>query len=272
MSNAIRTVADYRELLLVLVWKDISVRYKQAYLGLAWAVIKPIMVMLIFTLLRSFVGIDSGNIAYPVLAFAALLPWTFFQDATTAGVNSIVGNAHLIRKIYFPREVFPLTAVLAKLVDFGLNFVILGVLMAFYHMLPTAQVIWLPFVIFYTVLVALSVTFIGAAWNVYYRDIGAAVPMLLTVLLYVSPIIYPLELVKRKLLVQRAAGEWSELLYGLYTTNPLAGIVDSFQRVLLKGLPPDFYAIGPGLLLTLALLPLSYAVFKRADAWFADVI
>jgi lipopolysaccharide transport system permease protein len=272
MIAAIRTVAEYRELLAVLAWKDISVRYKQAYLGIAWAVIKPLTLMLLFTLLRSFVGIDSGNVPYPVLAFAALLPWTLFQEATSTGVVSVVGNAHLIRKIYFPREIFPITAVVTKLLEFCINFMILMLLMWFYGILPGAQALWVPLIVFYLLAFALGIALLGAAANVYYRDVGAAIPLALSLLMYASPIIYPLDLVKEKLLVQRPAAEWSEALFMLYTLNPLAGIIDCFQRVLLKGLPPDPQVIWPGLLLTAVLLPLSYSVFKRAEAWFADVI
>ena len=271
-EQMIRTLTQYRELLLILAWKDISVRYKQAYLGIAWAIIRPLSLMLIFTLLRSFVGIDSGAVPYPVLAFAALLPWTLFQEAATAGVNSIVGNAHLIRKIYFPREVFPITVVLTKLVEFVINFVILIAMMAFYGMVPTAQVLWAPVIIGYTVLVALGLTLVSAALNAYYRDIGAGVPILLSLLMYASPIIYPLDIVKNKLLVQQAAGAWSKDLYLLYITNPIAGIVDSFQRVVLRGISPDVHTLMPGILMTGCLLPVSYYVFKRAEAWFADVI
>ncbi len=263
---------EHRELIRVLAWKNITVRYKQAYLGLAWAVIKPLTLMLTFTLLRTFIGIDSGGVPYPVLAFAALLPWILFQESTSEGVNSVVGNAHLIRKIYFPREVFPLTAVITKLVEFGINLVILGLLMAYFGMLPTAQALWLPVLVLYTVVVALCIAFAGAAVNVYYRDAGAAIPVVLSLMMYVSPVIYPLTLVQNKLLEQQAAGGWSNFLYTLYTLNPLAGIIDAFQRVLLKGLPPDPVAILPGLILTLIALPVSYLFFKRAEDYFADVI
>jgi lipopolysaccharide transport system permease protein len=121
-------------------------------------------------------------------------------------------------------------------------------------------------------LVSLSIAFAGAAINVYYRDVGAALPTLLSLLMYASPVIYPLDLVKNKLLVQRAAGEWSDVLYTLYTLNPLAGIIDSFQNVVLRGLPPNFAAMIPGAILVAIALPISYMFFKRAEAYFADVI
>ena len=139
----------------MLAWKNIVVRYKQAYLGIAWAVLKPIMLMAIFTMVRSFIGIDSGNVPYPILTFAALMPWMLFQESASEGVSSVVGNANLIRKIYFPREVFPLTAVVTKIVEFGINLVILAALMAWYGIAPTVQVLWLPVLLLYTLLAAL---------------------------------------------------------------------------------------------------------------------
>jgi len=270
--TAFKSIISYRELIVALAWKNIAVRYKQAYLGIAWAVIKPLTLMLIFSLLRSIVGIDTGAIPYAVLTFAALLPWLFFQEATSEGVKSIVGNAHLIRKIYFPREVFPLTAVLTKLIEFGISFAILLAMMAYYGIFPTAQAFWAPVLVLYAVLIALSISFVGAAINVYYRDVGTALPLILNMLMYASPVIYPLTLVQEKLLTNRAAGDWSQALYTLYSMNPLAGLIDAFQRVMLKGLPPDPQAILPGVALVAVTLPISYALFKRAESWFADVI
>lgn len=272
MIRVAQNLFDFRELLFTLAWKNIAVRYKQAYLGVAWAVIKPVMLMLIFTLVKSFVGIDSGSIPYPVLVFAALMPWIFFQESASDSVNSVVTNTALIKKIYFPREIFPITAVATKLIELGINFFILAALMAWFGMAPTAQVFWVPLIILYTVLASLTIGFFGAAVNVYYRDMGQALPVLLSLMMYASPVIYPLQLVKDKLLVQQAAGEWSNLLYTAYTLNPLAGIIDAFQNVVLRGTPPDLSAMLPGSVVVAVLLPLSYAFFKRAESWFADVI
>ena len=272
MIKAIRNIVDYHELIAVLTWKNMTVRYKQAYLGIAWAVLKPFSLMLVFTLLRGFVNIPSGNVPYPILAFAALLPWVFFQESAAEGVQSVVGNAALIRKIYFPREVFPITGVMTKLVELGINVLILAGLMAWYRMMPTAQIAWAPLIIFYTMLASLTIAFAGAAINVYYRDVGSALPVLLSLLMYVSPVIYPLDLVKEKLLINRAGGDWSELLYVVYTLNPLAGIISSFQNVVLRGLPPDWTTLAPGAIVVSIALPLSYMIFKRAEAYFADMI
>ena len=272
MLTIAKNLYDYRELMATLAWKNIALRYKQAYLGIAWAILKPVSLMLIFTLVKSFVGIESGNIPYPILTFAALMPWTFFQESASDGVNSVVGNSALIKKIYFPREIFPITSVLTKLVELGINFVILAGLMVWYEMIPSIQFLWVPLIIAYTVLTALVVAFAGAAVNVYYRDVSQALPVLLSLVMYASPVIYPLQLVKNKLIVHQAAGGWSDTLYTLYTLNPLAGIIDAFQSVVLRGAPPDLNAMIPGAIMITILLPLSYLYFKRAESYFADVI
>lgn len=272
MLQIAKNLYTYRELIATLAWKNIIVRYKQAYLGILWSVLKPVMLMLIFTLVRSFVGIDTGGVPYPILTFAALMPWIFFQESASEGVGSVTSNTALIRKIYFPREVFPLTAMVTKTLELGINFLILAGLMAYYHMVPSLHALWVPAIIGYTMVVALGISFFGAAMNVYYRDVAAALPVALSLMMYASPIIYPLDLVKQKLLLEQAAGEWSEKLYTLYLCNPLAGIIDTFQRVLLKGLSPDWNTLIPGAIVTAIVLPLSYLYFKRAESWFADVI
>lgn len=167
---------------------------------------------------------------------------------------------------------FPLTSVVSKLLEFAINIAILACLMLYFQMAPSIYILWAPLIILYTVLLALTIAFAAAAMNVYYRDVSAALPVALSLLMYASPVIYPLSLAQKKLLVEQAAGDWSNRLYTLYTLNPLAGIIDASQWVVLKGLPPDFSALWPGLLATMILLPLSYLFFKRAEAYFADVI
>ncbi len=272
MLAAIKQVLDYRELMAALAWKNIVLRYKQAYLGVAWAVLKPLVLMMIFVLVRTFIGIESGGVPYPVLTFAALTLWIFLQESISEGVSSVVSNANLIRKIYFPREIFPVTAVLTKVVELAITLSLLAGMMAVYGLGVTAHALWVPVIIFYVVLVSLSVVLAGAALNVWYRDVANAIPVVLNVLMYASPILYPLFLVERKLLDERAAGPWSEFFYTLYTLNPMAGAIDSFQNVLLRGLPPNFHALAPGALLVALLLPVSYLLFKRAEAHFADVV
>ena len=272
MLQIVKNLYTYRELIAALTWKNIVIRYKQAYLGILWAVLKPVMLMLVFTLMKGFIGIETGGLPYPLITFAALIPWVFFQESVSEGVISVTSNGALIKKIYFPREVFPLTAMVTKVVELSISFVILAGMMVYYQIVPSIQACWVPVFILYTMIVALTISFFGAAMNVYYRDIGQAIPIAMSLLMYGSPVIYPLALVQKKLLVEQAIGEWSDRLYTLYTLNPLVGIIDGFQRVLIKGIEPDFNALYPGLILTLTILPFSYWFFKRAENWFADVI
>jgi lipopolysaccharide transport system permease protein len=272
MTGVVKNIVRYRELMAVLVWKAIVLRYKQAYFGVAWSMLKPIALVLIFMLVRSFVGIDTGDIPYPLLTYCALMPWIFFQESASDGVGSVVNNATLIRKIYFPREIFPLAAVFTKVVELGINFVILAVMMAWFGFGPKASMVWVPLLFVLTMLASLTICFAGAAMNVYYRDMSQLVPLLLSILMYATPVIYPLALVHKKLLEEQAAGEWSGLLYTLYSLNPLTGIIDGFQRAMLVGAGPDWATLGPGLCMIAVGLPVSYAIFKRAEAWFADVI
>ncbi len=273
MIQATKTLYQYRELLYTLAWKDVTVRYKQAYLGMAWAILQPLALMLIFTVVRSFVGIETPDgVPYPILTFAALMPWTFFQQSVTNGVSSVVSNTALVRKIYFPREIFPITAVIVKLIDLGFSFIILAGLMVFYRMMPTLHILWVIPILVYAVLMALSVSMLGSAINVYYRDVAAALPLALQLAMYVSPIIYPLSLVHRKLIEQQALGEWSNAVYQLYLLNPLVGLIDGFQRAVLYGKPPEFSTLWPGILTVVVLLTIGYRVFKRAENFFADAI
>jgi len=260
------------ELLRAIAWKSIALRYKQAYLGVVWVVLKPIVLMLIFMLVRSFVGIDSGAVPYPLLAYCALLPWIFFQESASEGTGSIVNHAALIRKIYLPREIFPLAAALTKVIELCIGLVILIGLMLWYDYGFKSMMLWAPLILALTLLPALTIALAGSALNVYFRDVTQAIPLLLSLAMYASPIMYPLHLVKQKLLVEQAAGDWSNALYLVYTMNPLSGLIDSFQRVMLEDLAPDWSAMAPGLALVALFLPLSYMLFKRAEAHFADVI
>ena len=272
MSNSMTDLFSYRELLAVLAWKNIIVRYKQAYLGLLWAILKPVLMVVVFTVVKSFVGINTGNIPYVVLTFGALLPWVYFQESAAEGINSVVSNAALVKKIYFPREIFPLTSVLTKMVELAINFVILAGLMMFYQLPPSVHAFWVPLIILYTLLVSLCISMAGAAMNVYYRDVATALPIFISFLMYLSPIIYPLSLVKKTLLANQAAGAWSHAIFTLYTVNPLVGIIDAFQKAMFYREAPDFTTLLPGMLLVIAALPASYIIFKRAESYFADVI
>jgi lipopolysaccharide transport system permease protein len=272
MITALKNIYDYRELLQVLVWKNITLRYKQSYLGIAWLVLRPLMMVAIFMVVRSFVGIDSGNVPYALLTYCAMVPWVFFQEAASDGTGSVVSHAALVKKIYFPREIFPLASLLTATVQLGIGLVILALMMGWYRWAPTWQALWVPALLLYTMLVVLSISLAGAAMNVYARDMSQGIPLILGMAMYLTPVIYPLDLVRRTLLENQAAGPWSDTLYTLYTLNPMTGVIDAMQRTLLKGQPPDWAAMAPGALLVVVLLPLSYLFFKRAEAYFADVI
>jgi lipopolysaccharide transport system permease protein len=272
MLSLIRNLYRSRTLLMTLAWKNVALRYKQAYLGVFWVLLKPLCLMVIFSIVRSFIGINSGDIPYSVLVFTALMPWMFFQESTSEGVVSVTGNTALIRKVYFPREIFPVIAVGTKIIGLGVNLVMVFLLMAWHDISPGLQALWIPALGLYGSLASLTMAFFGAAMNVYYRDVTQALPVVLSLLMYLSPILYPLHLVKEKLLVQQIAGPFSEWYYRLYSMNPLAGIIDAFQNVLLRNEPPDFASMLPSALLLAVMFPLSYAYFKRAERFFADVI
>ena len=260
------------ELIRMLIWKNMALRYKQSFLGVLWVVLKPLMLMLVFTMIRSIIGFETGSIPYAVLVFAALTIWTFFQESATEGAFSVVGNAQLIRKVYFPREIFPLVSVLTKLASFGINFLLLLGLMAWYDLTPGVQALWCLPLLLYAFVFSLSVALSAGALNVYFRDVGQAMPILLTVMMYASPILYPMHLVREKLLVNGAGGEYAELFFTVYAINPMVGLIDGLQRTLLLNQPPDLAVLWPGLAFLGVLAPLSYLLFKRAETHFTDVI
>jgi lipopolysaccharide transport system permease protein len=272
MIVAIKNIYDYRELLQVLAWKEVTLRYKQSYLGLLWLVLRPLMLVAIFMVVRSFVGIDSGTVPYALLTYCAMVPWVFFQEATSAGVGSVVNHGALVKKIYFPREVFPLASLAAASVQLVMGLVILALMMAWYRWVLGWHALWMPLLLGYTTLVVLTVSLFGAALNVYSRDASQGIPLLLGMAMYLSPVMYPLALVQGALLEREAAGEWSQALYTLYVANPMTGVIDGMQNALLRNQPPDWAVLAPGALLVAVLLPLSYLFFKRAESYFADVI
>lgn len=250
----------YRELIYFLTWRDIKVRYKQTVLGGAWAIIQPFMTMVVFSIFFGrLAGIPSDGLPYPIFAYCALLPWQLFAHALTESSNSLVANERLISKVYFPRLVVPISAVLAGLLDFLIAFVVLIGMMMYYHVRPTAAVWTVPLFLLLAVGVALGVGLWLSALNVQYRDVRYTIPFLTQFWLFVTPVAYPSTLVP---------ASW-RALYGL---NPMAGVVEGFRWALLGK------AEGPG-----ALLPVSTIVvvlvlvgglyyFRRMEKTFADVV
>jgi len=249
----------YRELLYFLVWRDVKIRYKQTLLGAAWAIIQPLLTMLIFTLIFGKVArIDSNGIPYPLFAYAALLPWTFFANAITTSGNSIVGSAHLITKVYFPRQIIPVAAVCAGLVDLAVAFPMLVVLMLYYHTGLTWNVLLLPPLVLLTTLLATGVGMWLSAINVKYRDVKFAIPFVVQIWMYLSPVAYPSSVVPAK---------WR--IY--YSFNPFVGIIEGY-RAALFGRAPDWSAIGISFVLTLGFLGYAAYQFRKMERNFADII
>ena len=250
----------YRELLYFLTWRDVKVRYKQTTLGIAWVLVQPVLMTMIFTLfLGGLARVPSeGRIPYALFAYVGLLPWTFFSTAVLSGATSLVNNSHLITKVYFPRLVVPAAALAARLVDFAVGLVVLIGLMVFYGVSPTWNVVALPLLILLTLLLALGVGTFISALNVKYRDVGIMLPVLVQLWMFVSPVLYPTSLVPER---------WR----GLYALNPLVGIVDGF-RAALFGRAFDWGALAAATVVTTAVVICALYVFRRTETSFADVI
>lgn len=255
----LRDLWVHRELLYFLVWRDVKIRYKQTLLGAAWAIIQPLLTMLIFTLIFSKVaGIDSNGVPYPVFAFAALLPWTFFASAITSSGGSLVGSAHLITKVYFPRLIIPIAAVGAGLVDLVVAFPLLVVLMLYYHIGLTLNILILPLLVALTMLLAIAVGVWLSAVNVKYRDVKFAMPFLVQVWMYASPIAYPASVVPARFRL-------------LYSLNPLTGIIEAYRSAFF-GLALDWRGLGIAAAITLVLCAYSGYEFRKMEKTFADII
>jgi lipopolysaccharide transport system permease protein len=251
----------YRELLYFLVWRDVKVRYKQTVLGAAWAVIQPLATMLIFTLFLGRLGtVPSDGLPYPLFVFAGLLPWTFFANAVTSSSQSIVGNQNLVTKVYFPRLIIPMSAVGVGLVDFGIAFLMLVVLMLVYGVLPGGGMLLLPLLVLGLFTAALGVGTLLAALTVAYRDFRHAVPFLVQVWMFATACIY--------MQADAVVGpRWQAVL----PLNPAYGLVSNFRQAAL-GRPLDLYALAVSGAVSLALLVLGCAYFRRVERNFADVI
>jgi len=260
VTDHLARLREYSDLLYTLSVHRISVRYKQTSLGLVWAVLQPLLMMVIFTAVFSVLAkMPSDGMPYALFAYTALLPWTFFSSSVTNGTNSLVTHTQLITKVYFPREILPITYVIAGLFDFAIGFVVLLGLMAWYQV-PLSVQAWnlIPIVGLLGAWI-LSVSLVLAAVQVRFRDIGVALPVLVQVLMFASPIIYPLSVVP---------AAWR----GWYLLNPMAGIASSFRDVLLQQTAPDPEPLRAALAVTALALPLAYLFFKRAEATMADLI
>ena len=256
----LRELYAYHELLYFLTWRDVKIRYKQTLLGVLWALLQPLCMMAIFALFFGrLVGVPSEGVPYPLFAFAGLLPWTFFSTAINSGGNSVVNSANLITKVYFPRLLVPAAAVGASLVDFGISFVALVVLMAYYRVAISPNLLMLPVLFLLLIALALGFSILMAALNVKYRDIRFALPFIIQLWFFASPIIYPSTLLPRR-------WQW------LFALNPMTGIIEGFRASLFGGKGFNWPAIGLSAIFTIVLLACATAIFKRMETSFADVI
>jgi lipopolysaccharide transport system permease protein len=250
----------YRELLYFFVWRDIKVRYKQTAIGAAWAVLQPVMTMLVFSLFFGRLArIPSQGLPYPVFYYCALLPWMYFSTAMQGATNIVVDQQRVITKIYFPRVVLPIAAVLSGLLDFAISFVVFLAIMVYYRIVPTAAIIWLPGFTLLAILTALGVGLWLSALNALYRDVRYVLPFLVQFWMFASPVAYPSSLVPEK-------WRW---LYGL---NPMAGVIEGFRWALTgHGQPPGILlATSSAAVLLLVLSGLVY--FHAMEGTIADVV
>jgi lipopolysaccharide transport system permease protein len=252
----------YRELFYILAWRDISVRYKQTAIGVIWAVLRPFLAMLIFTVVFGRLAkMPSNGIPYPILVFAAMLPWQFFATALSEAGMSMVANTNLVSKVYFPRLIIPAGAVITSLVDFAVSAVLLAVLMIGFNFLPDWRVLTLPFFTVLAFLAALGPGILITALNVKYRDFRLVVPFIVQFGLFISPVGFSIDVIPE---------EW-RLVYSL---NPMVGVIDGFRWALCRGGTGDFYMPGFILSLTVILVLLMIGIwyFRRTEKGFADVI
>ena len=249
-----------RGLLYFLVWRDIKVRYKQAAIGIGWVILQPIITMLIFTVIfGKFARFPSEGIPYSVFALTAILPWTYFSQSLNRAGNSLVGEATLLSKVYFPRLILILSAVIAPLLDLLISsFLLLG-MMALYGVIPTFGVLALPFFLLMAIMLAVALGLWLAPLNVRYRDIGHIIPFVILVWMYASPVIYPMSIVPEKYRL-------------IYSLNPMVGVIEGFRWALLGTASPDFTAMGMSGLFILILFFSGVIFFKYMEKTFADVV
>jgi lipopolysaccharide transport system permease protein len=265
-SLQLRAVWQYRELLFFLLWRDVKVRYKQTALGVAWIILQPLLSMVVFSLLfGGLLKVPSGGVPYPIFAYAALLPWQYFAGSLTRSSQSLVGSAHLITKVYFPRLIIPLSGVLSGLVDFAVAFLVLAGLMVFYRIVPTTAVLLLPLLLLLAMLTSLGFGLWLSALNVRFRDVQYLVPFLVQIWMYLTPVIYGTSLIPER---------WRPLL-GL---NPMTVVTEGFRWALLQGAGVRSQGSGSSMLMAvsvavaLVVLVSGLFFFRGTERTFADVV
>jgi lipopolysaccharide transport system permease protein len=260
LLSGLRDLWRYRDLLYTLSVHRVRVRYKQSLLGVAWALLQPLSLMLIYTLVFAVIAkIPTGGTPYPVTAYTGLLLWTLFSTALINSTGGLVSHANLVTRVYFPREILPLTYVVAALFDFAVASTLLAGLMAYYGLPVTWHALYALPIVAVLVCFVTAVALIFSALQVRFRDVGVAMPLLLQLWMFATPVVYPLGVVP-------------ERFRGVYSLNPMVGVVENFRNVILAGAAPDFYTLGLSALISLALLPAAYLYFKHVEATLADII
>jgi len=260
VSLKLQELWEYRELLYFLVWRDVKVRYKQTVLGAAWAIIQPFFTMVVFSLFfGKLAKMPSDGIPYPLFSFAALVPWAFFANGLSQASNSVVGSAHLITKVYFPRLVVPISSVVSGIVDFALAFIVLLGMTLYYGMIPTLNIIWLPFLLLLAFVTALGVGMWFSALNVQFRDVRYILPFITQFWMFATPIVYPSSLLPEP---------W-RTVYGL---NPMVGVVEGFRWALLGTQTAPGPIIIVSSLASIVILIGGAFYFKRMEKTFADLV
>jgi len=261
-----RDLWRYRELFYVLAWRDISVRYKQTVIGVAWALIQPLATMLVMTVIFGYVAKlpSEGAAPYAIMVFAAMLPWQFFSTSLSSASQSLVGNANLISKVYFPRMIIPAGAVITSFVDFLISFVILLGMMVWYQFWPDWRILTLPLFVALAFLAAMGPGLLITALNVKYRDFRYVIPFLVQFGLYVSPVGFSSSVIRER---------FGDKIFALYSLNPMVGVIDGFRWAILGGESAIYW---PGFLISLAFvlffLWLGIRYFRQTEKTFADVI
>lgn len=250
----------YRELLGVLVMRDLQVLYKQALLGAGWAILQPVFAVIIFSIIFGYiVKMPSEGVPYPLFAFAGVLPWTYFAEAVRRSGTGLVTDAELVRKVYFPRLIMPLANVISPLVDFCIAFVVLLIVMAFFGIAPSWKMLVIPPLMLIAALLALSIGLWLAPINVRFRDIKHTLPFIIQIWMYASPIVYPLSMVPQ---------EWQ----ALYSLNPMVGVIEGFRWAVFDRGEPNFTALAMSGAIIVLLLAGGLVFFRRMERTFADVI
>jgi len=251
---------NYRELFYFLIKRDIKVRYKQTVLGGLWAIIQPFLTMIVFTIFFGRLAkMPSDGIPYPIFVYSGLLPWTYFANALTSSGNSLVGNANLITKVYFPRLIVPASVALAGLLDFFIAMLVLLVMMIYYHFIPGADICLFPFLVGLTFLCAVGAGLWLSALNVQYRDIRYVIPFLVQLWMFVSPVIYPVSMLDKKY-------RW------LLSLNPMGGVIKAYRTSILGHMPVDWFLLGISTIIILIIFVSGLYYFRRMENVFADIV